>query len=473
MPPRRQVIAAVVPCCILVFTFAGCAGGSSSAGHPGAGGNSTGSAGGAGGASAGTAGSSPGSAGDGAAGAASAGAAGSTATGTAGSNTAGAAGSNMAGTGGSTAAGTGGSTSGTAGSPGTTGAAGAGGYGGPFGGTTPGLFDPGIQDDGDAMIGPTYKIDPASTYVQGTPIGKQFAFIMNSADSTIYPGRNGTPYMRHVWVYVPQQYVPGTAAPFIVVQDGNYACWWGNDVPHAVNTGANLPGTANLPRILDNYIAAKKLPKLIAIFAEAGGGDGGSSERGLEYDTVAGTYAEYVDKEVLPRVISEAKTQLNLTVAFTKDPQGRGTLGGSSGGAGSFSMAWWHPDLFSRVITYSGTFVRQASPENPMYPHGAWCYHDFDPWNATAPNGLIVMEPGIKPIRHWIEVGTNDMGSGGGPTTYRDFQLANTRMAASYKLKGYHYHFDLALGGGHIDGGAVAQTLPAAMLYVWRGYPTD
>jgi iron(III)-enterobactin esterase len=259
----------------------------------------------------------------------------------------------------------------------------------------------------------------------------------------------------------------------MAVQDGNYAVWFGNDVPHAVNTGSNLPGTANLPRILDNYIASKKLPKMVAIFIEAGGGDGGSSERGLEYDTVGGKNAEYVDQEVLPRVVTEAQTQLNLTLAFTKDPLGRGTLGGSSGGAGSFSMAWWHPDLFSRVITYSGTFVRQASPEDPMFPHGAWCYHDFDPYDATKPNGLIVKEPGQRPIRHWLEVGTNDMGSGGGPGSYRDFQLANTRMAASYKLKGYHYHFDLAQGGQHLDGGAVAQTLPAAMLWVWRGYPID
>jgi hypothetical protein len=456
---------------MLVFTFAGCAaGGSSGGGHPGAAGNSTGSAAGAAGSTTGAAGSS--GAGGGAAGASSSGTAGANATGAAGSSAAGAAGSTTGAAG--SAAGAGGSNAtGTAGASGTTGAAGVGGYGGPYGGTTPGLTDPGSDGDGDFMIGPTYKLDAASTYVQGTPIGKQFEFIMNSADSQIYPGRNGVAYMRHVWVYVPAQYVPGTEAPFIVVQDGNYACWWGNDVPHNVNTGTNLPGTANLPRILDNYIAAKKLPKLIAIFPEAGGGDGGSSERGLEYDTVSGVFAEYVDKEVLPRVISEAKAQLNMTVAFTKDPQGRGTLGGSSGGAGSFSMAWWHPDLFSRVITYSGTFVRQASPEDPMFPHGCWCYHDFDPWNAVAPNGLIVKEPAIKPIRHWLEVGTNDMGMGGGYMTYRDFELANQRMAASYKLKGYHYHFDLALNGMHLDGGAVAQTLPAALLYVWRGYPID
>jgi iron(III)-enterobactin esterase len=267
--------------------------------------------------------------------------------------------------------------------------------------------------------------------------------------------------------------VPGTAAPFIAIQDGDYAVWFGNDVPHAVNTGANQPGTANLPRILDNYIAAKRLPKLVALFVDNGGGDGGNSERGLEYDTVSGVFAQFVDSEVLPRVISEAQSQLNLNLAFTKDPQGRGTLGGSSGGAASFSMAWWHPELFSRIITFSGTFVKQASPEDPMFPHGCWCYHDFDPYNAAAPNGLIVKEPTNKPIRHWLEVGTNDMGMGGGPSSYRDFQLASQRMAASYKLKGYHYHFDLAQGAGHLDGNAVAQTLPGALLWVWRGYPID
>jgi hypothetical protein len=89
------------------------------------------------------------------------------------------------------------------------------------------------------------------------------------------------------------------------------------------------------------------------------------------------------------------------------------------------------------------------------------------------PNGLIVKEAGQKPIRHWLEAGQNDLGSGGGPETFRNFLLANRRMAASYKLKSYQYHFDYAQGGGHLDGGAVAQTLPAAMLYVWRGYPVE
>ena len=41
---------------------------------------------------------------------------------------------------------------------------------------------------------------------------------MNSAESKFYPGVNG-PFDRPVCVYVPAQYVPGTAAPFIVSAD--------------------------------------------------------------------------------------------------------------------------------------------------------------------------------------------------------------------------------------------------------------
>jgi enterochelin esterase-like enzyme len=295
---------------------------------------------------------------------------------------------------------------------------------------------------------------------------------MLSSQSTIYPGRKGA-YTRNVWLYVPSQYVAGTPAPFIVVQDGGWDVWFGTKAPHLpyAATGTLEPGTANLPRILDNYISMGKLPKLIALFVDNGGGDAEGSERGLEYDTVSGRFAEFVDEEVLPRAVSEAKTQLALDLVFTKDPQGRATMGGSSGGAASFSMVWFHPDLFARAITISGTFVRQASPEDPMYPHGCWAYHDYDPFDMTAPNGVIVKEPATKPIRVWHETGQNDLGAGSGYSSYRDFRLANQRMAASFKMKGYHYHFDLAMGAGHVDGNYIAQALPGALLWLWRGYP--
>lgn len=353
-----------------------------------------------------------------------------------------------------------------AGSGGSAGA-GVGGSGGSAGSVA--VVDPGSEGDGDRVLSPPYTPDPRNTYL-GAPVGEQYHFEMLSAESTIYPGDRGD-YTRDVWVYVPAQYVPGSAAPFIVVQDGGWAVWFGSDIPHEPDLQAdNLPGTGNLPRMLDNMIDDGLLPPMVAIFTHNGGGDGGDSQRGLEYDTVSGVYAEYVDSEVLPRVKSEAMTQLGLDLQLTSDPQGRMTLGGSSGGAGSFSMAWWRPDLFSKVLSFSGTFVRQASPEDPEFPHGCWSYHDFDPYDEQAPNGVIV-ESEVKPVRVWLEVGENDLGSGSGPESYRDFRLANQRMAAALALKGYHYHFDFAEAAGHVDGNVFAQTLPEALLWLWRGYP--
>jgi enterochelin esterase-like enzyme len=365
---------------------------------------------------------------------------------------------------------------GTAGTPaggsGGTSAAGSGGTPQGGAGGADGFTDPGDEGDGSFTISPPYTSDAANDY-SGAPTGEQFSFEMSSEDSTLYPGDRGE-YTRTVWVYVPPGYVPGTPAPIIVVQDGSWAVWHGSNVPHDQDLQANnLPGTANLPRILDNLIAAGQLPKIVAIFPDNGGGDGGDSQRGLEYDTVSGVFAEYVNTEVLPRATSEAQTQLGVDLQFTSDPRGRATLGGSSGGAGSFSMAWWHPELFGLVISYSGTFVRQAAPEDPMFPHGAWSYHDFDPWDEAMPNGVIMQTDPILPLRIWLEVGENDMGAGGDWDSYRNFRLANERMAASLEAKGYHYHFDYAEGAGHVDGGVVPQTLPQALLWAFRGHPID
>ena len=49
--------------------------------------------------------------------------------------------------------------------------------------------------------------------------------------------------------------------------------------------------------------------------------------------------------------------------------------------------------------------------------------------------------------------------------------LANQLMAKALAAKGYHYRFEFAKGAGHVDGKVVAQTLPEAMLWLWRGYP--
>ena len=69
------------------------------------------------------------------------------------------------------------------------------------------------------VIGPNYTVAPEYTTQPGVPTGTLVNFTMKSTDSKLFPGLNG-PFTRNVAVYVPKQYVPGTAAPFIVGADG-------------------------------------------------------------------------------------------------------------------------------------------------------------------------------------------------------------------------------------------------------------
>jgi enterochelin esterase-like enzyme len=190
---------------------------------------------------------------------------------------------------------------------------------------------------------------------------------------------------------------------------------------------------------------------MVAIFIANGGGDGGGSERGLEYDTVSGKYAEFVEAEVLPLVEQNAKVKL------TKDPDGRCTYGGSSGAAAAFTMAWFHPELYHRVISYSGTFVNQHPDAD--YPHGAWEYHSG-----------VIAKAEKKPIRVWLEAGSRDNGSTTNEAGFHNWTLANNRMAEVLKQKGYDYQYIFAVDAGHVDGKVVAQTTPEALEWVWKGY---
>ncbi|MEP7001365.1 MAG: esterase family protein, partial [bacterium] len=129
--------------------------------------------------------------------------------------------------------------------------------------------------DGNFIIGPTHVPAPAMVVKDGVPRGTIYTFTMNSADSKIYPGiardagtfgtpdltdparlvvttSHPAPYARRVAVYVPKQYVAGQVAPFIVGADGP----------------DQLLFTA-----LDNLIAEKRVPVMIAISIGNGSGD--------------------------------------------------------------------------------------------------------------------------------------------------------------------------------------------------------
>ncbi len=153
--------------------------------------------------------------------------------------------------------------------------------------------------------------------------------------------------------------------------------------------------------------------------------------------------------------------QFNVTL--TKDPNGRATMGCSSGGSAALIMAWYHPELYHRVLTYSGTYVNQQWPPSAETPHGAWEFHER----------LIPNSP-AKPIRLWMQVGDRDFLN---PNVLRDemhdWVVANERMASVLADKGYAYQFVFARNAGHCDRATKLQTLPAALEWLWKGYPID
>ena len=146
-------------------------------------------------------------------------------------------------------------------------------------------------------------------------------------------------------------------------------------------------------------------------------------------------------------------------VTFTKDPNARATMGGSSGGAAALSMAWFHPELYHRVLVFSGTFVNLRN-DPVTAPHGAWEYHEnYIP--KTTPN---------KPLRIWLHVSDRDNGAGGSSAGMGNWVIANQRMAGALKARGYHYQFVFAREAGHVDRAVRAQTLAPALEWLWKDY---
>lgn len=318
---------------------------------------------------------------------------------------------------------------------------------------------PDTKGNGNFEVGPEYTKDP-DLADKGNPKGKSFEFKMKLADSKIFRGDDKTlnpkkpvRVERKINVYVPAAYKDGTKAPVLVILDG--------------------PGPLGMVRnALDNLTISKdperKLPAFIAIAVENGGNDAQGSERGLEYDTMSDRFARFINDEVFPAVVANADIKAAFpNFAITDDPWGRGMMGCSSGGAAALTAGWFRPDLFRRLICYSGTFVDQqdhASPEKAKFPLGAWDYH----------SGMKLIETSEKkPLRIFHHVSENDNRSKDPESTYHNWVMAGKRTAAALAAKGYDYRFVFSKATGHCDGKVFNQTLADTLVWTWRGYHAE
>jgi enterochelin esterase-like enzyme len=318
---------------------------------------------------------------------------------------------------------------------------------------------PGTEGNGDLVIGPEYAIDPDLTD-RGNPKGKYFEFSMRLADSKIFRGDDATldarkPVRkeRKIFVYVPASYKDGTKAPILVMHDG--------------------PSQLNLVRnALDNLTISKdpsrQLPAFIAISVQNGGDDSKGSQRGLEYDTMSDRLARFINDEVLPAVLNHPEIKAAYPhIAFTENPWGKAVMGCSSGGAAALAMGWFRPDLFRRLITYSGTFVDQQdddAPEEQNYPLGAWEYHS---------SMKLIENSDRKPLRIFTHVAEFDNRANDPEETYHNWVMANERTAAALKAKGYDYRYVYSRATRHCDSKVFEQTLADTLVWMWRGYLPD
>jgi len=314
------------------------------------------------------------------------------------------------------------------------------------------------EGNGDIVIGPDYTVDP-DLKDKGNPKGQSFDFIMPLAESKIFPGTDSTldPKRvgkdRKIYVYIPAAYKDGTKAPILMMFDA--------------------PGNMNLVRsALDNLTISKdpnrSLPAFVVIGVQNGGNDSKGSERGLEYDTMSDRNARFLQEEVLPAVLANEKIKAAFPkLAFTSDPWGKALMGCSSGGAAALTAGWFRPDLFRRLITYSGTFVDQQAdnaPEEKQFPLGAWEYH----------SGMKLIEATAKkPLRIFIHASENDNGSKQDEKGHHNWVMANQRTAAALKAKGYDYRFVFSKATGHCDGKVFQQTLADTLVWIWRGYKPE
>lgn len=315
---------------------------------------------------------------------------------------------------------------------------------------------PGPTANGDLVVGPDYAVDP-DLKDQGNPKGQSFEFAMPLAGSKIFRGDDATldakkevRKQRKIFVYVPAAYKDGTKAPVLVTFDG--------------------PSQMGLLRnALDNLTISKdpnrSLPAFVVVAVENGGNDGKGSQRGLEYDTMSDRHARFINDEVLPAVLADPKVKAAFPkLAFTADPWGKGVMGCSSGGAAALTIGWFRPDLFRRLITYSGTFVDQQdddAPEEKAFPLGAWEYH----------SGLKLIETSEKkPLRIFTHVSENDLRANDPEGTYHNWVMANRRTAAALKAKGYDYRFVFSKATKHCEGKVFQHTLADTLVWMWHGY---
>ncbi len=263
-----------------------------------------------------------------------------------------------------------------------------------------------------AALGPESYPKPGVTEGKLTP---QMVFT-----SKLYDGMTS-----NYWVYTPSQYDPAKPAALMVWHDGQ------GKIKHG-------PGT--ILTTTDNLTAEGKIPVMVQVFVQPGMLNG-KAMRSIEYDTVNDRYARFLRDELLPEVYKSYNIR--------KDAYSRAAGGESSGGISAFTIAWFQPDQFSRVLSRIGSFTSIQ-----------WHPGELDGGNVYP---FMIRKQDKRNIRVWLQDGAEDL-----ENEHGSWPLQNIQMANSLKRKEYDFH--LSFGTGTHNGAHGSSEIAEELIWLWRDY---
>jgi enterochelin esterase-like enzyme len=226
----------------------------------------------------------------------------------------------------------------------------------------------------------------------GTPTGKVEMFTLDDKEHK---------RKRRVWVYTPPGYRQNPATPYrlLICFDGlSYT----SDIP--------------LPTILDNLLAADKIPPTVAVMID-------NEEARLGDLANHQAFADFMGKGLLPWVRENFR-------GVTTEAEKTTLCGYSAGGLAAAYVAWRRSDLFGNVLSQSGAFWRGNEGGTDELE---WLTHQFQ------------SSPKLK-LRFYLEVGALETGkTAGGPV----FIEATRRLRQVLEARGYDVRYLEVAGARH------------------------